>query len=84
MLEYPCARRQCPPMTLANMPATPRQASSIATRKVRDPLPLVSATYAKQPAKMALKSPDRPLKILPMRNQNTGSFRYMTIKYTDA
>lgn len=44
----------------------------------------MSATYAKQPAKMALKSPDRPLQILPMRNQNTGSFRYITIKYTIA
>lgn len=71
-------------MMLANMPANPKQASSIATRKVRDPLPLVSATYAKQPAKMALKSPERPLQILPIRNQNTGSFRYITIKYTAA
>lgn len=71
-------------MMLANMPANPRQASSMATRKVREPLSLVSATYAKQPANMALKSPERPLQILPMRNQNTGSFRYITVRYTAA
>lgn len=66
-ISHPCARLHWPPMMLASIPERPRHASSTATLKVRDLLSVVSATYAKQPAKMAVKSPERPLRILPMR-----------------